>query len=298
MNPWVFRDALFTKNFTIDPVVHHKDGVPYLKGPGVVLISRPTFDGSLFRNFLSNLDPSYVWYVDQGNVSDFGPLDDATLLTKMAGQACYAAWEKGKSTPHVQAKKYIDNIMQSGHFSVFEHAHFSLFIYGVSRALTHEFARHRFISISQLSQRYVNNRVLRFVERPEFQDDIVLHDEFENRIVHNYNKYSSISRYLEDDIDLPNEMRNTDKRKHIQQAARALLPNETETWLVATANVREWRHFLALRGSEHAESEIRILAARIAVLLKDQSNLLFSDVEIGDGSDGYPIVRVGNHGQA
>ena len=39
-----------------------------------------------------------------------------------------------------------------------------------------------------------------------------------------------------------------------------MLPNATETRIVVTGNYRAWRHFVAMRASEHADVEIRELA--------------------------------------
>ena len=39
-----------------------------------------------------------------------------------------------------------------------------------------------------------------------------------------------------------------------------MLPNATETRIVVTGNYRAWRHFIAMRASEHADVEIRRLA--------------------------------------
>ena len=50
------------------------------------------------------------------------------------------------------------------------------------------------------------------------------------------------------------------RRKQARQAARAVLPNATETRIVVTGNYRAWRHFVAMRASEHADVEIRELA--------------------------------------
>ena len=50
------------------------------------------------------------------------------------------------------------------------------------------------------------------------------------------------------------------RRKQARQAARAVLPNATETRIVVTGNYRAWRHFIAMRASEHADVEIRRLA--------------------------------------
>ena len=39
-----------------------------------------------------------------------------------------------------------------------------------------------------------------------------------------------------------------------------MLPNATETRIVVTGNYRAWRHFIAMRATEHADVEMRRLA--------------------------------------
>ena len=64
-----------------------------------------------------------------------------------------------------------------------EHATFSFLCYGISRSNTHEIVRHRAgTAYSQLSQRFVSGKVLRFVERPEYRNHPSLHKRFEERI--------------------------------------------------------------------------------------------------------------------
>jgi len=53
------------------------------------------------------------------------------------------------------------------------------------------------------------------------------------------------------------------RRKLARQAARSILPNATETKIFVTANARALRHFIELRCNEHAEVEIRKVAAEV-----------------------------------
>ena len=54
-----------------------------------------------------------------------------------------------------------------------------------------------------------------------------------------------------------------------RQAARSVLPNATQTKIFVTANARALRHFIEMRASEHAETEIRIFG-----LSKERKNRL------------------------
>lgn len=268
------------------PVFHTGAGTPYLRAPGVVLLARPHVGLQGMEPFLAGFDPSLGF---DGYTRDLEPLPDGALLVKTAGQACYASWGP-RRTLNADAARYIQRLIAQGHESVLEHASYSLLLYGVSRSLTHELVRHRFLSVSQLSQRYVSGAVLRFVERPEFQHDPDLHALFEARIDRAAREYRELTERLAalqtQGTQILSAARTTDLRKKVQQTARALLPNETETILVATANARAWRWILRLRGSPHTDTEIRELAARALLCLQTADPLLFGDLSITRLPDG------------
>ena len=70
--------------------------------------------------------------------------------------------------------------------------------------------------------------------------------------------------------------------KQARQAARSVLPNATETRLVVTGNYRAWRHFVAMRATEHADVEIRRVAIECLRQLRDVAPNVFGDFEILD----------------
>src|SRR5690625_1786778 len=95
------------------------------------------------------------------------------LLSEWAGRSCYQSWDK--PNPATRANKdYHANTLAQGHFSIYEHAVVTFYVTGVSRALTHELIRHRHLSYSQLSQRFVNEgREDNLVLPPAAHDDPV-----------------------------------------------------------------------------------------------------------------------------
>jgi thymidylate synthase (FAD) len=78
-----------------------------------------------------------------------------------------------------------------------------------------------------------------------------------------------------------------------REAARGVLPNSTETKIVATANARAWRTILELRAGEGADLEIRRLAVAIVRLLQREAPSFFSDFEIYVAEDQRETARVG-----
>jgi thymidylate synthase (FAD) len=87
--------------------------------------------------------------------------------------------------------------------------------------------------------------------------------------------------------DVPNA---TLRRKQARQAARAILPNATETRIVVTGNYRAWRHFIAMRATEHADVEIRQLAIECLRQLQREVANVFADFEIATLDDGTEIA--------
>ncbi|MGC9320498.1 MAG: FAD-dependent thymidylate synthase, partial [Armatimonadota bacterium] len=73
-----------------------------------------------------------------------------------AARLCYASdtSELMRQDPD-DARALVARLQRMGHHSPLEHASFTFYLEGVSRALTHQLVRHRIASYSQRSQRYV-----------------------------------------------------------------------------------------------------------------------------------------------
>ena len=278
------------------PAIHSsayrtRAGTPYLKSPGVVMLARPRTNIAGLDGFLEGFDPE-LGFPDY--VNDPTPLPDSSQLAKTAGQLCYASFGPRRTT-NENAAAYFGRLTSAGHGSVLEHASFSFLLYGISRSVTHELVRHRAgAGFSQISQRYVSGAVLRFVERPEYQEDEELHRLFEERADRAAVEYESMAGELLERQEGGNSELSadykTDARKKVQQTARSLLPNETEAPMVFTGNVRALRHIIEMRADAHAESEIRTLALRLFLCLYETDPILFGDYEIGELSDGTHTV--------
>jgi len=211
---------------------------------------------------------------------------------------CYMSFGPRRTT-NDNAAAYFERLTSAGHGSVLEHSNFSFLLYGISRSVTHELVRHRAgAAFSQISQRYVSGAVLRFVERPEYQEDPDLHRLFEERADRAAAEYEAMADQLlerqEGGASMLTADYKTDARKKVQQTARSLLPNETEAPMVFTGNVRALRHIIEMRADAHAESEIRNLALRIFLCLRTADPILFGDYEFGELPDGTYTVTTKN----
>lgn len=213
--------------------------------------------------------------------------DGGSALVEFAGRACYQSWAKPNPKTATNAG-YIKHIIDVGHFSVLEHASVSFYITGISRSCTHELIRHRHFSYSQLSQRYVPEGDSRVVIPPGMEEDPELRRLLTDAADANRAAYARLLAGLEAKFsDQPNA---TLRRKQARQAARAVLPNATETRIVVTGNYRAWRHFVAQRASEHADVEIRRLAIECLRLLAGVAPAVFADFEIATLADGTEVA--------
>jgi thymidylate synthase (FAD) len=220
--------------------------------------------------------------------------DAGQALVEFAGRACYQSWSKPNPRTATNAA-YLRHIIDVGHLSVLEHASVSFYITGISRSCSHELIRHRHFSYSQLSQRYVPAHDSEVVLPPgveglgvEGEDDPELQDLFLKAVDASRAAYTELINRLQAKLaDAPNAVL---RRKQARQAARAVLPNATETRIVVTGNYRAWRHFIAMRASEHADVEIRRLAIECLRQLTDVAPAVFADFEITTLADGTEVA--------
>jgi thymidylate synthase (FAD) len=213
--------------------------------------------------------------------------DGGQALAEFAGRACYQSWSKPNPATATN-EGYLRHILEVGHLSVLEHGTVSFYFTGVSRSFTHELIRHRHFSYSQLSQRYVPEREAAMVEPEAIASDPELHKKFVEAGEAAVQAYNELLVGLEAKFaDVPNA---TLRRKQARQAARAVLPNATETRIVVTGNYRAWRHFIAMRATEHADVEIRELAIECLRQLQRVAPNVFNDFKITTLADGSEIA--------
>ena len=171
------------------------------------------------------------------------------------------------------AEGFIRAIIKRGHESVIEHESISVKV-TCDRGVTHEIVRHRIASYSQESTRYCN----------------YTSDKFSNQI-------SCIDIATGFHYDLSNETDRKkweiwneamkDAEKHYfrlieagakPDEARSVLPNSLKTEIVMTMNMREWRHFIRLRGSRAAHPQIAEITAQIRKEFIKRYPVFFEDL--------------------
>lgn len=185
-------------------------------------------------------------------------------LIENAGRTAYLSFEKQRRGSE---RKFIEMLIKSGHFSVLEHAYATFRIKGGSRAFTHQLVRHRLCSYTQQSQRYVDESKFDYIEPEPIKNNEQAHYLFTNFINKAKEVYTDLQK-----LGIKNE------------DARFILPNAVESEVVITANFREWRHIIELRGSLDAQWEIRKVAIEILKILKKHAPTVFEDFEIDEES--------------
>jgi thymidylate synthase (FAD) len=221
----------------------------------------------------------------------------AQTVAEFAGRLCYLSFgpEAGFEGGHklipgrTTNTEYLANILRTRHGSVLEHAVWTVLFEGVSRALTHELVRHRHFSYSQLSQRYVDESEVAFVLPPEIAPEGETFELFRQSCERALHDYRQLLARIEEQVK--DEPAATLRRKRARQTARSLLPNATETKIVVTGNARAWRHFIELRGSAGADTEIRVLAVMCLRLLQQEAPNLFGDYQLSRTPDGSETVE-------
>ena len=191
-------------------------------------------------------------------------------LIEFAGRLCYESFDMPNKDTATKAG-YLANILAQGHESILEHVSVSFYVEGVSRNLSHELIRHRHLSFSELSQRFVDMSEGNFVSPPAFGGEL-------NRLKGNYVG-------LEDYEYAVSELRRQGKtRKQAREAARSYLPAAMETKLVVTGNLRAWRDVLKKRDSEHADAEMQLFAKEVKRQLLKEYPDIFKDLDASGNS--------------
>ena len=242
--------------------------------PKVTLLSRPHFT-----------EPEHL------PVSWLGESTDGERLAEFAGRLCYMSQANPAKRP---TREYLENIKKQGHGSVLEHSNYSLLLEGVSRSLTHELVRHRAgFAYSQLSQRYVDESKANFVVPPAIIGDEALEKRWREEVEGAQSAYVALVEQLMERYGWVAD--RVHRRKMAREAARAVLPNATETKIVVTGNARAWRTMLELRAGEGAELEIRRCAVAVLRLLQREALGFFSDFVIYVAEDRREAAKVEYH---
>ena len=144
----------------------------------------------------------------------------------------------------------IKRIIASGHYSTIEHIQVTFAINNISRAATHQLVRHRHMSFSQKSQRYVKEADFDYIIPAQIEKEPELLQKFE--------------KHMQQVSELYKELVENGIKK---EDARAILPNATASSMVCSLNLRELIHLANLRLCTRAQLEIRQAVKKMCSLV-------------------------------
>lgn len=156
-------------------------------------------------------------------------------------------------------------VISSGHRSICEHIVFTFAIEGGDRSFSHQFVRHRIATYSQQSQRYCGlapGDELSYVIPPVIESNPEALDIFLKHMTASKKAYDDILKCI-------GERKNED--------ARSVLPNATETKIVASFNINSLMHFFSLRCCNRAQWQIRAIANEMLRICKGVYPVLFEN---------------------
>ena len=175
----------------------------------------------------------------------------------VACRTCYSAlypikiWED--SVDEEKMLNLVKKVLSSGHHSTVEHCQFVFAISGVSRACTHQLVRHRHMSFSQKSQRYVTEKGEFEYVTPKTIENSALNEEYKEMMKKISDFYGKLV-----ESGIPGE------------DARSVLPNAATSSLIVSLNLRELMHLAQLRLCTNAQLEIRTLVRKMCDLVVEQ----------------------------
>lgn len=187
---------------------------------------------------------------------------DAEAAIERAARTCYRSEPKGRPDDFVRM------LIRLGHESQIEHASASLRLV-TDRGTTHCLVRHRLASYGQESTHYIDYSKDRHGGGITFIWPMGL------RSICNL-PWKALCEHAEAAyLSLINA-------GHPPEVAKSVLPNCTKTEIVATANLREWRHIMRLRGpGSHAQANMRALMALALPILRGVSPACFEEFKNG-----------------
>lgn len=172
------------------------------------------------------------------------------------GRVCYKSEHRITDS---SAISFVRNIIARGHESVLEHISITVrFI--TDRAIANELVRHRIAAYSQESTRYCN-----YKDKIEFIYPKNVSDKQLQLIMEACACAATTYQTLIADGATP-------------EVARDVLPLCTKTELIATYNLREWRHILRLRTDKAAHPKMRELMQTLLQFFQGLVPIIFDDI--------------------
>ena len=178
---------------------------------------------------------------------------DAGLLVEFAGRVC------SDKIAETFTGEFVQRRIQEEHYSILEHASFTFFIVGISRACLAQLTRHRHASFSVESQRYAGARPFYVIPRSiaNSAEAVMIMAPVMTQAIRAYSDLVALGIKPED--------------------ARFATTQAAATRLVLTMNARSLLEFFAKRIHPAAQWEIRELAEKMKELVSPMAPEIFEE---------------------
>lgn len=191
---------------------------------------------------------------------------DGIQIMKKIEKACRTCYRSEGMVSEESYKNLLKNCLNKGHESVLEHEKITVRIYsdiGTYKDLT----RHRFASFSVESTRYCSYNKDKYgneiaVVNPVYMEDKEVFETWKKAIEDMEKAYMKMK-----ELGASTDM------------CREVLPHSTAAEYTMTANIREWKHILELRTTNHVHPAIRQVLIPLLLLFKEQMPEIFGDIE-------------------
>ena len=191
---------------------------------------------------------------------------DGVKIMKRIERACRTCYRSEDKISEESYKNLLTNCLNRGHESVLEHEKITVRIYsdiGTYKDLT----RHRFASFSVESTRYCSYNKDKYgneitVVNPVYMEDKEVFETWKKAIEDMEKAYMKMK-----ELGASTDM------------CREILPHSTAAEYTMTANIREWKHILELRTTNHVHPAIRQVLIPLLLLFKEQMPEIFGDIE-------------------
>ena len=187
-------------------------------------------------------------------------------IMKNIERACRTCYRSEGKITEESYKTLLKNCITRGHESVLEHEKVTIRLYcdlGVYKDLT----RHRIASFSIESTRYCNygkdkfDNELKIIKPCNIEEGTDIYANWKNACEAIEKNYMEMS-----------------KKGALPDQLRMILPHSIATEVTMTANIREWKHILSLRASNHTHPSIRQLMIPLLLYFKQIMPEIFEDV--------------------
>ena len=191
---------------------------------------------------------------------------DGVKIMKRIERACRTCYRSEDKISEDSYKNLLTNCLNRGHESVLEHEKITVRIYsdiGSYKDLT----RHRFASFSVESTRYCSYNKDKYGNEIAIIDPVYIEDK------EVYATWKNAMEEMEKSYMKMKELGAT------TDMCREILPHSTAAEYTMTANIREWKHILELRTTNHVHPAIRQILIPLLLLFKEQMPEIFGNIE-------------------